>query len=558
MRSAFIMGLLATAVLASEVLIHEIEASGFQESGASLYYKYCSSCHGKEREGVSAPPLLPSFLKGIDDRRLEGIIRNSLPQTLMPKFDFLSKEQIDKLIAYLRTPATQLRWDREQIRNSKEFFDLPTRELGIKSIENVTMVVERGADRIWVMEDERILDRFPFANVHGGLKFTPAGERCYIPTRDGWVGRYSLVKGGLEAKVRPCIALRNIALSRDGRYLFATCLLPKRVVVLDPEHLDPVKLFPVEGKISALYELYTQDRALFTLRDKPWLYLVDTKRLTFSKIPLEQPIEDFFIDPFEEYLVGTARSGKRLAVYRLDGFKEVFHASIPGMPHLFSATFWYKDGHFYFATPHLRSSSVTIWQMYDWKLVREVDVGGDGFFVKTHPATSYLWVDNGSDQLVLIDKGNYSIKTLVPRRGKRYLHAEFSGDGRYAYLSIYEPDGDLLVWRGDTFREVRDYKANVPVGKYNFVNKNRRFYPRLFGQALFQEKCWGCHHEESMAFGPPLRQIAAKRSDDEIIAQILDPEHTSKLLGYKRNAMPAFPLSPKELESILAYIRSGR
>ena len=37
---------------------------------------------------------------------------------------------------------------------------------------------------------------------------------------------------------------------------------------------------------------------------------------------------------------------------------------------------------------------------------------------------------------------------------------------------------------------------------------------------------------------------------------ITDPASVSKLFGYKRNAMPAFKLTPKELKAITAYILS--
>ena len=548
--------LVTIRLLFAAPLIHELEAKSPQQDGYNLYYKYCSMCHGKNREGVSAPPLLPSFLKRMSDKKLAHIIKHSLPQTLMPKFEFLTDSQITKIIHYLRSPAKDIHWSKEDIVKSKVTFHNKKKNLHIKNIDNVTLVVERGANRVWIMEDEKILDRFLFDDVHGGLKYTLDGKNFYVPTRNGWIGHYSLENGRLEEKVRACVSLRNISLSRDGKYLFATCLLPQRVVVFERSTLSPIKLYPVRGKISALYELYSKDAAIFTLRDKPLLYKVDTKTLEFKEYPLDRPIEDFFIDPFEEYIIGTTRHGRDLRVYDIITLKEVYKASIEGMPHLFSATYWYRDGKFYFATPHLRSPYITIWQMYDWKLVKKIDVGGDGFFVKTHPQSEYLWVDNGSDELVLVNKKSYAIKKLVPRKNKRYIHAEFSGDGKYTYLSIYEPDGDLLVWQTDTFKELRDYPANVPVGKYNFINKNRVFYPRLFGLSIFKEKCWGCHHQTAMAFGPPFSEIAKKRDRSEMIAQILDPEHTYKALGYKRNSMPAFKLSPKELKCITDYIMS--
>ena len=76
------------------------------------------------------------------------------------------------------------------------------------------------------------------------------------------------------------------------------------------------------------------------------------------------------------------------------------------------------------------------------------------------------------------------------------------------------------------------------------------------GEALFLKLCWGCHHQSAEAFGPSFQSIARTRSSGEIQGQILHPELLYKQLGYSRNAMPAFALSPEELNSITAYIQS--
>jgi len=75
------------------------------------------------------------------------------------------------------------------------------------------------------------------------------------------------------------------------------------------------------------------------------------------------------------------------------------------------------------------------------------------------------------------------------------------------------------------------------------------------GKKVFQEYCWGCHHETAMAFGPSFQSIANKRSRSEVMAQIADPDTTYKSLGYKTNSMPAFnDLNSSELNSITDYI----
>ena len=75
------------------------------------------------------------------------------------------------------------------------------------------------------------------------------------------------------------------------------------------------------------------------------------------------------------------------------------------------------------------------------------------------------------------------------------------------------------------------------------------------GYKLFKAYCWGCHHQTAEAFGPSFRTIADHRSRALIIAQIADPEHTYKKLGYTRNSMPAFDdLNATELETLADFI----
>jgi len=76
------------------------------------------------------------------------------------------------------------------------------------------------------------------------------------------------------------------------------------------------------------------------------------------------------------------------------------------------------------------------------------------------------------------------------------------------------------------------------------------------GKKVFETYCWGCHHQTAVAFGPSFSQIAGQRSSEEIQGMITDPASVSKVLGYKRNAMPAFTLTTEELKAITDYILS--
>ncbi|WP_457642285.1 cytochrome D1 domain-containing protein [Persephonella sp.] len=522
--------------------------------GKLLYQSHCASCHGEDRAGKVAPPLFSLFLKKYSDKKLFEIIKEGLPASQMPSFKHLSDKEIRQIIAYIKRPAN-ISWSIDRIKESVILNqDKDSKVLPVKNIKNVVAVVERGKNKVWIMEEKEILDKFDFKNVHGGLKFSPSGWKLYVPSRDGWIGRYDIDKGRFYGKVRACVYLRNISLDRNGKYILVSCWLPKNIVILDAENFNPVKVFKQNGLISAIYELYSKDKAIFTFRDKPLIGFMDIEGFKIDYQKISEPYEDFFIDPFEKFVIGTSRKGTVLSVYDLKRKKEIFHYKIEGMPHLASATYWYKNGKFYFATPHMKLPYVSIWEMYNWRFVKKVSTEGNGFFVRTHPTTPYLWTDNGKNKIVLIDKDGFSVKTIKVERGKRVIHTEFSGDGKYAYVSLYNRDGALLIYDSITLALEKKIPASIPIGKYNIVNKSRKYAPVLLGREVFMKKCWGCHHETQEAFAPSFKWIVNKRDRSTIIAHILNPKGTYKALGYKRNAMPQLNLTQQELDAVVSYM----
>jgi mono/diheme cytochrome c family protein len=76
------------------------------------------------------------------------------------------------------------------------------------------------------------------------------------------------------------------------------------------------------------------------------------------------------------------------------------------------------------------------------------------------------------------------------------------------------------------------------------------------GKTVFETYCWGCHHQTSVAFGPPFNEIANKRTYEEIQAYIIDPESMYKAFGYKRTVMTKLKLTDKEREAVANYILS--
>ena len=83
---------------------HMVEALPKKEIGKELYNKYCISCHHKNRLGVNGVSILPSNLEKYIEKDLVQKIKNGFPQTLMPKYDFLSLYELHQIARYLKSP----------------------------------------------------------------------------------------------------------------------------------------------------------------------------------------------------------------------------------------------------------------------------------------------------------------------------------------------------------------------------------------------------------------------------------------------------------------------
>ncbi len=506
----------------------------FSFAGEGLYMKLCASCHGEDRLGRTAPPLIPDLMRFKTEEDLRKVIREGIPASNMPGFD-LSRKDLESLIRFIRSPIPEVRWDLDDsVRTSRTLVEREKPNYGEVSLKDLVVFVDKGKGRVVLLRGSEVIDSFPFRNVHGGVKFTEEG--FYIPSRDGWVIYYSLRDRRPEVKLRACVYLRNVAV--NGNLVAVACTLPRSLLIAD-RLLRPERLIPLEGRPSAVYPY--RDGFVVGFRDRPLVALVG-KDGSIRYVKVDTPLEDFFIDPFSRYLVGSSREVEGIVVYELPDFKKVTSVETGSLPHLFATAFWYWNGTFFFGARHINDTKVTLWDMTSFKKVAEVDTGSNGFFVRTHPSTPYLWLDGGDGELVLVDKRSFEVRRVELPRGGKVTHVEFSGDGELAYVSV--KGQGLLILDARIFKEVAFLKTPLPSGKYNPLMKTGKGLKALLGFEVFMRKCWGCHHPTRQAFGPSFRWIAESRSRDLIVARMINPVRP----------MPKIDLSPEEVEALISFM----
>lgn len=99
--------------------------------------------------------------------------------------------------------------------------------------------------------------------------------------------------------------------------------------------------------------------------------------------------------------------------------------------------------------------------------------------MRSHENSPYAWADvffgPNNEAVHVIDKQTLEIvKTLKPSPGKNAAHVEFDRYGKHVLLSVWDMEGELIVYNADTLEEIKRLPMKKPSGKYNVYNKISR------------------------------------------------------------------------------------
>jgi DNA-binding beta-propeller fold protein YncE len=484
----------------------------------TLYKTHCGECHGQDRLGLIGPALLPENLKRLRKKSAAEVILKGRAATQMPAFaDKLNPQQTDALVEYIYTPLKQIPvWGMQEIKSSHllphKGEALSDKPLFDADVSNLFMVVELGDHHATLLNGDtfepihRLATRFA---LHGGPKWAEGGRYIYFASRDGWISKFDVFNLKYVAEVRAGINTRNLAVSHDGRYVIAANYLPHSLVVLDARDLSPLKVIQAQdeqgnsSRVSAVYTADPRNTFVAALKDIPEVWEIsyaddppagftgwvhdyredsgDAKKpapFPVRRVKVKGYLDDFFLTQEYERIIGTARDGSGQVV-DLDLGRAVKKITLPGMPHLSSGITWEYEGKTVLATPNIKEPVVTILDTDTWEVIKRIETKGPGFFMRSHENSKYAWVDvffgPNKDLMHVIDKQTLEIvKTLRPAPGKTSAHVEFTKDGKYALVSIWDMDGAVVIYDADTLQEVKRLPMKKPSGKYNVHNKLTR------------------------------------------------------------------------------------
>ena len=447
------------------------------DSGKKLYAKLCAECHHEERYGLVGPPLLPEYFGRKKDEQITTVILEGLPATNMPPFkDKLSEKEAKALVTYIRSPIENPVWGVEQMRDTWQisYFGLDEKKAKF-DMSNFFMIVEGGKGTVHFMDGDsfQLLGAVQVGAIHGGPKFGRKLRYAFAVSRGGWIVKYDLIDFREVGRIRGGISTRNIAVSSDNNYVAQVNLLPRNIVFIDAFTMKPKEIVDPGATPGAVYNLKSKGIFVVSLKDKAEMLVINEKTLKIKRIKIDQPFTDFFIDPLEKYLIGTSRGSDHFSVIDIEKSKVVKKVkSLGGMPHLASAAVWRDSKGTFAAFPHIGKPEISLIEMYSWKIKGKVKTKGAGFFARTHDNIRQIWADTGTDTIQIIDKDSLKVvKEIVPQKGKRAMHIEFNKEGSRALVSVWEDDGEVVIYDTKSYEIVKRMSFKKPVGKYNATNK---------------------------------------------------------------------------------------
>ncbi len=498
--------------------VQPAQAAQAAPSDMENYQTLCSECHGSDRLGGIGPALLPGNMKRLRKNKAVSVIANGRPATQMLGFaEKLNQSEINALVDIIYSPLSYIpQWGMDEITPTLNIIN-PVSSLADKPVHtsdllNLFTVVESGDHHVTILDGDTFDPIWRFKShfaLHGGAKYSPDGRYVYFGSRDGWISKYDLWTLKQVAEIRAGINTRNIAVSSDGKWVMVGNYLPHSIVVLNAEDLSPFRYIPVTDKdgnssrVSAVYDARPRISFIAALKDikEIWEmsydpdadpivdgfvhnyregqeegFVVSPQPFGIRRIAVDDYMDDFFFDPYYAEVIGAGRTGNNGVVYNLDARRKVAELDLKGMPHLGSGIVFEYQGRQVMSTPHLRDAAVSIIDMETWETIKVIETLGPGFFARTHENTPYIWIDvffgENKDAIHIIDKKTLEIvKTLRHEPGQTVAHVEFTRDGRYALVSIWEMDGALIVYDAKTFEEVKRIPMSKPSGKYNVFNK---------------------------------------------------------------------------------------
>ena len=494
------------------------------EHAKKLYFQRCAGCHGVLRKGATGKSLEPKDTKKLGQERLEKIIAIGTEGGMNNFDDLFSKDEIADLATYIQMPAPPpaemtLKEMKERWKVFVKPEAYPEKPQHSRNWENFFMVILRDAGKVGIIDGDtkEVISKVDTGYAVHVMKESSDGRFWFTQGRDGRMTKIDLWMDPPQVVAETQIAsdARDVAVSHFGewkdKYVIGGAYWPPHFVILDAKTMEPLKVVSTRGvnvdgeyvneaRVAAVYNTPKQPTWIVAVKELGQLWQVDYSdldNLRIEQINTHKFLHDGFFDPTLRYFQIAANASNRMEIMDAETRKAVASIETGKKPHPGPGANWIdpKCGPVS-GTTHLGEGKVTVWGNdpkdhadQAWKICYTVETDGPGLFIRTHPESEYVIVDQTKHPepevqqsiQVISKKTREIVKTIQVTEQEHGLavHTEFNQDGSEFWVSVWVrggkknwDKGEIVVYDSKTLEEKARIKGlETPTGKFNVYNR---------------------------------------------------------------------------------------
>jgi len=502
-----------------------------------LYFERCAGCHGVLRKGATGKPLTPDITQQRGTEFLKVLINYGSPGG-MPNWGTsgeFTEEQIDIMARFLQhEPPMPPKWGMAEMKASWKVIvpeaERPTKPQHKYNIDDIFSVTLRDSGEVALIDgaSKNIIAVLKTGYAVHISRSSHSGRYVYTIGRDAKVDMIDLYMNPpkVVAEIKVGLEARSVETSKfkgfEDKIAIAGAYWPPQYVLMDGATLEPTNIVSTRGmtvdtqeyhpepRVAAIVASHEHPEFIVNVKETGKILLVNYSNLdalTVTTLEAARFLHDGGWDSTQRYFLTAANQSNKIAV--VDSRERKIEALVDAekIPHpgrganIVDPEFgpvWVTSGlgneniNFIGTDPKGHPDSA-------WKVVRIVpSQGGGSLFVKTHPKSKNLWVDNPlhPDAKVSQSVAVYDINNLgagfevlpiaqwadVGEGPARVVQPEYNAAGDEVWFSVWngKDQTSAIVVVDDKTRKlkkvIKDKRLITPTGKLNVYNTRKDIY----------------------------------------------------------------------------------
>jgi nitrite reductase (NO-forming) / hydroxylamine reductase len=508
------------------------------DKARNIYFERCAGCHGVLRKGATGKPLTTDKTLAAGTDYLKVFIKYGSPAG-MPNWGTsgeLSDDEVDLMARYIQqTPPQPPEYGMKEMKDTWKIIipaeKRPTKKMNNYNISNIFSTTLRDTGEVALIDGDtkKIISVIKTGYAVHISRLSASGRYLFVIGRDAKINMIDLwmEKPDNVAEIRVGLEARSVDTSKykgyEDKYAIAGTYWPPQYVIMNGDTLEPLKIVSTRGltvdtqeyhpepRVASIVASHFKPEFVVNVKETGKTLMVDYSDITNLKsteIGSARFLHDGGWDSSKRYFMVAANQSNKIAAIdakdgKLAGIVEVGKIPHPGR----GANFEHPKYGPVWATGHLGDDTIAVigtdpkgHKQYAWKQVDTLkSQGGGSLFIKTHPKSTHLYVDNTlnpdpkvSQSVAVYDvknlKAGYTVLPIGEWAGikddgaKRVVQPEYNKDGNEVWFSVWSAKNkeSAIVVVDDTTLKlktvIRDPRLITPTGHFNVYNTQHDVY----------------------------------------------------------------------------------